>query len=212
MIPRLVWQIPLAVATGLILGGWMPPAASVQDARTIGKNNVRVTGYWFGLKDTGDGGDKIANVYGGLLGIGAGERTEIQFRFDHFDFVDSDRAYDFVSVAPKFDLVEDQLALLIPFGLYADDGLRGDSFQIHPGVLGTLQAGQFFEVNAAAKLMFPFDQEYLTWFNLGVGVGLSTDLDRWAILPELSYSICLNESEVDPVFSYGIALVYPSGR
>jgi hypothetical protein len=201
-----------AAVAALVSAGGYPPASSVQDARTIGKNNVRVTGYWFGLKDTGDGGDKIANVYGGLLGIGTGERTEIQFRFDHFDFVDSDRAYDFVSVAPKFDLAKGRLALLVPFGLYADDGLKGDSFQIHPGVLGTLRAGRFLEVNVAARLMFPFDQDYLTWFNLGVGIGLSTDLDRWAILPELGCSICLDESSIDPVFSYGIALLFPTGR
>jgi hypothetical protein len=64
----------------------------------------------------------------------------------------------------------------------------------------------------AARLMFPFDQDYLAWFNSGVWVGLSRDLGRWAILPELGYSICLDESSIDPVFSCGIAPVFPTGR
>jgi hypothetical protein len=207
-IPRFVWQIPLLVAASLILGGWMPPAASLQNAHMVGDEQVRVAGSWYGLKDTGEGGEKLTNTFAGLLGVGLNDRTELQFRFDHFDFSDSDVNYEFVSVGAKVGLIEDRLALVLPLGMYARDGIEWSSVQIHPGAVGTLQAGQYVEVNASGKILFPFDQDNLIWFNLGVGVGFSTDLDRWAILPEIGYSVCLDEGEVDPVFSYGFSFVF----
>jgi hypothetical protein len=196
----------------LIVSGCYPPAATMQDARMVGKNNARLTGYWYGLEDAGDGGEKVANVYGGLLGIGSSDRTEVQFRLDHFSFVgagdDEDSGYEFVSIAPKFGLSEDRLALLVPIGMYIENGISFETTQIHPTLLASQPVGRGFEVNAAAKVIFPFDQDYYTWFDVGVGVGVSSDLDRWMLLPEVSYTICLDEDEVDPVWTYGIALVY----
>jgi hypothetical protein len=204
-----------AIVAGLaafVLAGCIPPAANLQDARMVGKENVRLAGSWSGLKDTGEGGEKFANDYAGLLGIGTSDRTEIQFRVDHFDFVDDEEGLGFVSIGPKFGLSENRLALVVPLGVYGHNGIEWGTVQIHPGLLGSLPVGRFFELNGAASLFFPFDQDYYTWFNLGIGVGLSTDLDSWAVLPQISYSVCLDESDVDPVFSYGFALVYCPGR
>ena len=212
MIPRLLWQIPLVAGASLILGAWMPPAASLQNAQVAGDEQIRIAGAWYGLKNTGEGGDKLANAFTGLLGIGLSDQTELQFRFDHFDFTDSDAGWDFVSVGAKVRLIEDRLALVLPFGMYAHDGIEWSTAQIHPGAIGTLQAGQYAEISASGKVLFPFDQDNLIWLSLGIGVGLSTDLNRWSILPEIGYSVCLDESEVDPVFSYGFSFVYLPGQ
>ncbi len=191
----------------LIVSGCYPPAANVQDARMVGKGGARLTGYWYGLENTGDNTDKVANVYGGLIGIGSSDRTEVQFRLDHFDFVDDDDGYEFVSIGPKFGLSHDRLALVTPLGVYVGDGMSFETLQIHPTLLATAPVARFFELNGAVKLMFPFDQDYYTWLNLGIGVGLSSDIDRWVLLPELGYTLCLDESAIDPVFTYGISLV-----
>jgi hypothetical protein len=194
----------------LIISGCYPPAANVQDARMVGKGGARLTGYWYGVENTGDEGGKVANVYGGLLGIGSSDRTEVQFRLDHFDFVeddDGDAGYSFVSVGPKFGFSGDRLALLVPLGMYVGQDMAFESIQIHPTLLATQPVGRSFEVNAGAKFMFPFNQDYYTWLSLNAGVGLSSNLDRWVLLPEVSYSICLDESEIDPVWTYGVALV-----
>jgi hypothetical protein len=37
----------------LIISGCYPPAASMQDARMVGKGGARLTGYWYGLEDAG---------------------------------------------------------------------------------------------------------------------------------------------------------------
>jgi hypothetical protein len=194
----------------LIISGCYPPAANMQDARMIGKGGARLTGYWYGLEDAGVDVEKVANVYGGLLGIGSSDRTEVQFRLDHFDFVnddDDDSGYSFVSVGPKIGFSENRLAFLVPLGMYVGEDMAFESVQIHPTLLATQPVRGGFEVNGAAKLVLPFDQDYFTWMCLGAGVGLSSNLDRWVLMPELSYSICLDEGEVHPVWTYGVALV-----
>jgi len=198
------------IALVLVISGCFPPSASMQDARMVGKGGARLTGYWYGLEDAGAGGEKVANVYGGLLGIGSSDRTEVQFRLDHFDFVDDDddnSGYSFVSVGPKFGFSENRLAFLVPLGMYVGEDMAFESIQIHPTLLATQPVDRRFEVNAAAKLLLPLDPDYFTWLCLGAGVGLSSNLDRWVLLPEVSYSISLDEDDVDPVWTYGVALV-----
>jgi len=208
MIVRFLWRVALLGGASLLLGAWMPPAASMQNAHVVGDEHIRLAGSWYGLKDTGEGGNKLANTFTGLLGIGLDDRTELQFRFDHFDFSDSDVGWEFVSIGAKVDLAEDRLALILPLGMYAHDGIEWSTAQIQPGVIGTLQAGQYAEICASGKILVPFDQDNLIWLTLGIGIGLSNDLDRWSIIPEIGYSVCLDETDIDPVFSYGITLTY----
>jgi hypothetical protein len=206
-------RIACVGASALILGGcFLPPAGNVQDARTVGKGNVRVTGFWSGLVDAGEDGEKLADEFGVLLGLGGSDRSEIQLRIERIDLTDEDDGYQFASLGPKFGLIEDQVALLVPLGWYmGEDVETSETFQIQPGLLETVSVNRNFEVNAAQRFIIPFNSGLFTWLNLGFGVGLSTDLDRWAILPEVSYSICLDEAEVDPVFSYGVAVVVRTG-
>ena len=107
---------------------------------------------------------------------------------------------------------ENRLAILVPFGFYLGDGIEAfQTFQIQPGLLETVLVSRNFEVNASQRLILPFNEDLFTWLNLGLGVGLSSDLDRWAILPEISYSISLDEEDVDSILSYGVALVFMPG-
>lgn len=210
---RLWWLACIGVALLFLGGCFLPPAGNVQDARLVGKGNVRATAFWSGLESTGDGeGEKVADEFGALLGVGVGDKTEFQLRFERFDFADDDYGYEFLSLGPKIGLIEDRLALLIPLGLYLGGDIESmETFQIQPGLLETALLNQYFEINASQRLILPFNQDLLTWLNLGFGVGLSTDLDRWAILPEVSYSICLDEEDADSILSYGVALVLVTG-
>ena len=208
-----LWKILCGVVAASVLGGcFLPPAANLQDARMVGKGNVRVTGFWSGLNDTGEDGEKVADEYGAMLGFGSSDRTEIQVRFERIAFADGDDGYQFLSIGPKFGLVEDRLALLVPGGVYVGEDIGWvETIQFQPALMGSLPVSRNFEFNTAARFILPLDPDLFTWFNVGFGVGLSSDLDRWAILPEVSYSICLDEGEVDPIFSYGVALVFLPG-
>jgi hypothetical protein len=212
-IRRWPWTILLIGVVPLIAGGCLlPPAAGLQDARMVGEGNVRATAFWSGHNATGEDNEKLADEYGALLGIGTSDRVEMQIRFDRIAFTDGDGGYQFLSVGPKFGLIRDRLALLVPAGMYFGEDMDGENtVQLQPEVLGSLPVDPRFELNAVGRFILPIDRDLWSWLTLGFGVGLSTDFNRWALLPEVSYSICVDEDEVDPVISYGLALVFLTG-
>jgi hypothetical protein len=210
---RALWKLTGAGVAPFFLGGCLlPPAANVQDARIVGDRGVRVTAHWSGLHASGDGGgEKLGDEFGVLLGVGVGDATELQLRVERLEPSGGEDGYQFLSFGPKFGLMKDRLALLIPSGVYLGGGIEPlETFQIQPAFLETVLLSPQFELNASQRLILPFNPDLFTWLNLGFGVGLSTDLDRWAILPEISYSISLDGQE--PILSYGVALVMFSGQ
>jgi len=211
------WCI-LAIGVSLTAGGCLlPPAANVQDARTVGEGRVRAAGYWSGLKDTdaAPGEDaKLADEFGGILGVGVSESTELQFRLERIDFGQEDDGYQFLSFSPKFGLVTDKLAFMVPVGIYFGGGLAWqETFQIQPSLIGSVPVNENFEVNMSGRLVVPFNSDLYKWGILGLGIGVSSDLDRWALLPEISYSIALNDdtNDISDILGYGLALTFYLG-
>lgn len=212
------WCI-LAIAVSLTAGGcFLPPAANVQDARTVGAGRVRAAAYWSGLKDTdaAAGEDaKLADEFGGIFGVGVSKSAELQFRLEKIDLVGEDDGYQFVSFSPKFSLVADKLAFMVPIGVYFGEGVGWqETFQIQPALIGSAPVSEKFEVNMSGRLVVPFNSDLYKWGILGFGIGVSSDLDRWAILPEVSYSIALgdNTDEISNILGYGLALTFYLGE
>ena len=212
------WCI-LAIGVCLTAEGcFLPPAANVQDARTVGKGRVRAAGYWSGLKDTdaAPGEDaKLADEFGGILGVGVSESAELQFRLERIDFAQEDDGYQFLSFSPKFGLVRDKLAFMVPIGLYFGGGLQWqETFQIQPSLIGSAPVNDNFEVNMSGRFVVPFNSDLYKWAILGFGFGVSSDLDRWALLPEISYSIALNDDAdaISDILGYGFALTFYLGQ
>jgi len=206
------WQITSSLIVWLLFGGcFLPPAANMQDARLVGKDHVRAAAFWSGLNNAEEG-EKSADEFGILLGAGLSDAAELQLRFERIDFVDEDDGYQFISLGPKLGLVKDQLAVLIPLGAYMGTDIDiQDTFQIQPAMIGTIAANESFEVNVSGRVALPFDSDLITWAILGFGFGISSDLDRWAIMPEISYSIALDEDDVDSFLGYGVGLCVRTG-
>jgi hypothetical protein len=212
------WCI-LVLGVSLSAGGcFLPPAANVQDARTVGKGQVRAAGYWSGLNDT-DASEgesaKLADEFGGIVGVGVSESAELQLRLERLDYAEESDGYQFVSFSPKFGLVADRLAVMVPIGLYFGEDVEWqETFQIQPAIIGSVPVSEKFEVNMSGRVALPFNSDLYTWGILGFGVGLSSDLDRWAILPEISYSIALDDDtdEVSNILGYGLALTFYFGE
>jgi hypothetical protein len=206
------WRIVCCGALAAVLGGCLPPAANLQDARVMDKGQVRLTGFWSNLESAGAGGEELADEYGGLIGIGGGSETEFQLRIERLALPDEGEGYEFISFGPKIGVIEDRLAVLVPVGVNVGEDVEWlETIQIHPALLGSIPLSRNFEINSAAKLIFPINGSMVIWLNFGLGFGISTDLERWAILPEVGYSRCLDESEIEPVFNYGIALALYTG-
>jgi hypothetical protein len=90
-----------------------------------------------------------------------------------------------VGIDPRFAIVNNFLAL----GLPVSWPMGAPAIQYAPGIIATLPLSRYFEVNAAAR-MIGFASQYgvgeaLPAYNVGIGV--SRDLRRWAIRPEVGF-------------------------
>jgi hypothetical protein len=184
--------------------------ANMQSARTVERGEYRIAAYATGAEQSYHGRrEPVANEYGGLFGFHAGARSELQIRFHRIQFTEDDDGYNFTSIGPKIGAVEDILAVALPIGFYwgADiDALQ--TFQVHPGLQLTAPLNKYLEVNTAGKFILPLNTDMQKWGVVNIGLGLSSDTSRWALLPEVGFAWNLSESDAASLFSYGVALAF----
>ena len=94
-----------------------------------------------------------------------------------------------VAVAVKGELVEDTLAFDLPVGTMVGQGNPLGYLSAHPALIAGHRFNQNVEVNAAVRASIFVgllaDGDGIGPFSTTLGLGLSSDLDRWAIRPEV---------------------------
>jgi len=178
---------------------------NMQSARTLEKGESRLTPYFVQIQNETNASDPVYQV-GGMLGAGVNDRLEWQFRVDHFTaFKPEDDGYTFISTGPKIAVVEDRVAVVFPVGMYSTSI---ETAQIQPGIIVTPFSSRYVEFTAAARYIFAFHQDLSKWTVFNVGLGLSSDLNKWAIMPEIGIAKDMTNSEQKLLLSYGAALVF----
>lgn len=175
------------------------------------EGEVRLSGYISPMEES-ETHEKFANQYGFVLGGGAGKRSEWQLRFDRFQFEDDD-GLNFTAMGPKIAAVKDRVAVMLPFGLYwGEEGVWFDTFQVHPGLIVTPFLNDYVELNVSGKVTVPILHPEMTkWGVATVGLGLSNDLEKWALMPEVGITTNLNGDDKETFVSYGVAVVFYLG-
>ncbi len=80
------------------------------------------------------------------------------------------------------------MAIYVPAGfVFGEDIEVSDTWQIHPTLLLTLPISKYIEFNPSAKVLIPFKSEGETLVAFNLGIGISTNLERWAICPESGF-------------------------
>jgi len=153
---RAVILTAVVLCAGLCVWGgcFVPPSASLQSARTVDKEKARLTPYWSGIRETGESeNEKIADEFGILAGIGVGNQAELQLRYDRIQLTGEDEdGYNFTSLGPKFSTANQRIAFILPVGFYYGSGISaGDTFQIHPGMIGTIPFAQTVDLRAEQR-------------------------------------------------------------
>jgi hypothetical protein len=208
----------LSVGFVSMVGGgcFHPPMANMQSARTVVGSQVRIAPYYSAIDQdiddaaSGESEGRDADEFGMLLGIGAGDGTEFQLRYDRFEQAqDGDGGYNFTSLGLKMAAVKNVLAFTVPLGFYwGDDISTLETLEIDPSVIATLPLGDRFEATGAVRAIVPVNPDLVQRIVVNLGFSLSTDVSRWAIMPEVGYSVDVDDSDSDPFISYGLALVF----
>ncbi len=212
---RILTAVCLLCLVALVSGGCAPPFSELQSAKLVDEGEFEIAGHYSAVSlhlDIGDddqeGGEdgQIQDDIGVQLAYGLTETMNLRFRYEYINVGDSLITAHAIGFGPKFSLAEDVIALYVPVGFALGDDIKTeDSWQLHPTILLTSTHGDVLELNASVKYILTFagDQDDLMAFNLGLG--LSSDLERYAIRPEGGLLIDPGEDSYYWHFSVGFS-------
>lgn len=199
----------------LLSGCFAPVTQTYDSARMVKKNKMEVKANYSFYDDVAyegnyDGEDIVKNTNFGIAVVyGLEDKTNLGFRYEYInnqtteiegdinsqwlgDLIDSYRYSDihFFEFNSKFSLKEGRIAFSAPVGLYNFADVGGTIFEFKPRFHFTfpnkkntfefsiVPQGKFFLSGGTIVPLIP---------SLSFGMGFSSDLDKWAIRPEISY-------------------------
>lgn len=207
------------VATSILIllpGCFAPVNLTHDNAKMLIKNEMKAqagfSGYYGPKLDLDDNHILEFPVhYTNNLGVSAAYGLSGTFnlglRYEYLDIKQQhiqilSKSYDMQSsvlhyfeLSGKIGLIEDDLALGLPVGLYYWKGKT--LTMIDPRIYYTLRRSNKLEFNAMAKVHILIADGISLAPGISLGVGLSTDLNRWALRPEAGFDGCLS-------FGFGI--------
>lgn len=175
-------------ALATLASGCAAPFADLQGARLAGRGNVEVTGSFSSVhvSDQGESGE-LQREYTAQLAAGTGDKTDWRFRYTRIGPPGDGGGggLNVFGVGPKFANARQTFAVGLPVGFaFGEDIEVGDTFQFHPTMFFTIPSGRSFETNLSAKVLVSLTGGS-TGFAGNLGFGISSNLNRWALRPEV---------------------------
>jgi len=180
-------MLPLVVA--LVFSQCVAPYNSTMDsARMLNEGDVQIMGGIARYSHTSES-EALNNNITGRVSYGINSKTNIFASYTRMraagEYSDlSDEGMHYFEAGPKFALRPNRIAVATPLGLYFSEGER--TAVLSPKFLFTWpSASNKFEFTIATKADIFWSGSVL--FGINMGLGFSSDLDKWAIRPELGY-------------------------
>ncbi|HQH24087.1 MAG TPA: hypothetical protein PLM01_11095 [Bacteroidales bacterium] len=213
----------LFLAAFLIQGCVAPLNSVFENATLPSKHELQVKAsastYYGPQFDFGEEDSKSLIHYNDNIGIalrfGFTDKFNLGFRYEHlfirneFELFDETEPYtgklNYYELSSKINLKEDKMALDIPLGLYDYEGEF--ILALDPRYIVTFRRSQNFEINLFPKIHIFMCDGIQIIPAIGAGLGLSSDLDKWAFRPEIGldgnlffgagFTVNLNKRAVD---------------
>ena len=203
----------------LLIVGCVPITFSnLQSAKMIRKGKFEYTPSFSSSINTNSFGLQTAyglnNKYNFRLRL---ERIIIdfdEFESDSSNFIDMS-TFNFkanithLSFGVKYQLLKNKSAIYLPISLTMNDINSDIIKQIEPTYIHSFTLGKYFEFNPSIKALIPLDsdsKDYLLAYNLGFGI--SPNLSKWVIRPEVGMLSSPFEEGGLPHVSIGLS-IYP---
>jgi hypothetical protein len=210
----------LGLMSILMAGCFAPVNLSFDSAKTLNKGQIEVQGMYSRYDVTNDtlATALINQNYGISVGYGFTDKYTLKARYEYidptitfqkiFDEINEEfnemNSMSYFEINNKLMLIDNTLSISLPLGAYfyntkAIDIKNGGMgwFSFDPRVYVTFfRSTNIFELSLVPKLhvLFGTFGGYVTP-GISLGIGLSSDLDRWSIRPEIGY---------DKFLSFGI--------
>ena len=196
-----------------------------EKAASLKKGNIELSGSFSNYSGGGAGGFENTNRnFGGRFGYGVTDKFDLKFRYeilmptDGFkgtDVFDEEeiKSVNYFGVIPKFALVPQKLSLLVPISHYGfKEDINGKETKavlnsIAPQILYTTTSRNNttdFSIGFKADCLFNDEGGAGVLLGTTLGAGFSSDLDKWAIRPEVGALFIAGGAFV----SYGIGVQF----
>ena len=184
--------IMVLIVSFVFLPSCAPVFSDLQSARLAGPGRIELTPSYSAVSASSEGEtEHIQDHYGVQAAVGVASFLDFRVRYERIE-VDVENGEPFgvnvLGFGPKFGLVKDWLALYLPVGFaFGEDIEVSETWQFHPTVLFSIPFNKYVELNTSAKALIPLQQDKDTLLAFNVGFGLSSNLNRWAIRPEIGF-------------------------
>jgi len=199
----------------LSINGCAPVFSEMQDARTVGKNNVEGTASFSSAGFTTDGeSDHLQNQVGFQAAAGLSDAIDLRLRYALVivdDDILEDASVHVLAIGPKVSLIKDRLSVYLPVGFAFGDDVPEDAntWQIHPTLLGTIFVSDQLDINPSLKVLVPFeeDSDITVAFNFGLGLRLN---ESFTLRPE--FGVLVNPGEEGHFKQFGLGVTFQPSR
>lgn len=181
-----------AAVAALVLSLSACVTSDLQSARLVGPGNFEITPSYAMGSFTGNGEtERTTNQFGIQVARGLTPRIDLRLRYEYIDIApEEEEGFSIFGFGPKFGVVEDRLAILAPvgfaFGGNVDDS--SESWMFRPTLLFTHTINDHAEITTAGKgVIWLNSDETENLIGANLGLGLSSDLDRWVVRPEFGF-------------------------
>jgi hypothetical protein len=199
-----LWILNLLVSGCLI----SPHNSNFENASTVGKNNIEAAGHYSSHSYSGNNSKSITN-YGFKITYGIAENTDLKISYDNFNmflnFYEFNQFLNFYELGLKFSIVKNKSALVLPVGIY--NNKYHTTFWLSPRYLSTLIRKKQFDFTTCFKMEIPLVDSTVPAFGFNATFGLSDNLNKWAVRPEIGIKFVLN-TRINSLISYGIGFNY----
>lgn len=199
----------VAALPAILAAACVPYVADQQNARMLPAGGFEVNGSFSTVSFSVEGeSEHVQDQYGARVAYGISDRMELRATYERISIEDADEGLNMFGAGLKFGLVPDQLAFFLPVGVVTGGDLEAsDTWTLVPTLIGTWRASRIFELNPGVKAIYPFaaeNPEVFLGFHLGAGI--STDLDRWALRPEVGIVVNPGEDGRTLGFTLGVSI------
>lgn len=213
----IIW-LPLLLLAALLLSScssMLPVNSYFEKAGTLQKGTTEISGHATGYSVSHfERTEKAASNFGLRVGHGITDKLDMKFRYEQQTYT---RGFDnrlnraqYFSFVPKYAVQQGKLAIALPISTYFTKyEIEGTTYNetyasITPWIIYTATArSNKADLSLGLKYDLVFGNEGNTFFGGFLGAGFSSNLDKWAIRPEVGFSLADNKTTY---WNYGLGL------
>lgn len=175
-----------------------------ESARMLPKGGTELKAAYTYVRVTERGeGEKLNDGLGLGLGYGVTNRVNLKVRYERIS-VEEGASINYLVFGPKIALIPNKIAAMLPIGAYFEEG--ESTWGIHPALLFTANQNNKVEGTFGLRGDIFFEEGAETLLGLNFGLGLSQNLDVWAIRPD--FGLVFNPGERGAFLTFGIGAQY----